>query len=37
MNLEPKHMNFSDEYKMKEQVKKKFNIRHHVSVLVAFE
>jgi hypothetical protein len=35
MFLEPKHKNFKDEYKIKEQVKKKFNIRHQMSVLVA--
>ncbi len=37
MILEPKHKNFKDEYKIKERVKKKFNIRRHMSVLVALE
>ncbi len=37
MILEPKHKNFKDEYKIKEQVKKKINIRRHMSILVALE
>jgi hypothetical protein len=37
MILEPKHQNFKDEYKIKVRVKKKFNIRRHMSILVAFE
>jgi hypothetical protein len=37
MILEPLHKNFKDEYKIKERVKKKFNIRRHMSVLVALE
>jgi hypothetical protein len=37
MILEPKHKNFKDEYKIKVRVKKKFNIRRHTSILVAFE
>jgi hypothetical protein len=37
MCLEPKHKNFKDEYKIKERVKKKFNIRRHMSILVVFE
>jgi hypothetical protein len=37
MNLEPQHMNFKDKYKMKERFLTKFNIRHHMSTLVAFE
>jgi hypothetical protein len=37
MILEPKHKKFKDKYKIKEQVKKKFNIRRHMSVLVALE
>jgi hypothetical protein len=32
MILEPKHENFKDEYKMKEQVKK-IIIRRHMSIL----
>ncbi len=35
MILEPKHKNFKDEYKIKERVEKKLNIRRHMSVLVA--
>jgi hypothetical protein len=30
MILEPKHKNFKDEYKIKERVIKKFNIRRHM-------
>jgi hypothetical protein len=37
MILEPKHKNFKDEYKIKVRVKKKNNIRRHMSILVAFE
>jgi hypothetical protein len=37
MILEPKHKNFKDEYKIKEQVKKNFHMRRHMSVLVALE
>jgi hypothetical protein len=37
MFLEPKHKNFKDDYKIKERVKKKINIRRHMSVLVALE
>jgi hypothetical protein len=37
MILEPKHKNFKDEYKIKERVLKKLNIRRHMSVLVALE
>jgi hypothetical protein len=37
MILEPKHKNFIDEYKIKERVFKKFNIRRHMSLLVALE
>ncbi len=37
MILEPKHKNFKDEYKIEERVKKKFNIRRHICVLVANE
>jgi hypothetical protein len=37
MILEPKHKNFKDEYKIKVLVLKKFNIRRHMSILVAFE
>ncbi len=37
MILEPKHKNFKDEYKIKERVKKKIYIRHHMSILVAPE
>ncbi len=37
MILEPKHKNFKDEYKIKERVFKKFNIRRHMSSLVAIE
>jgi hypothetical protein len=37
MILEPNHKNFKDEYKIKERVKKEFNIRHHMSILVALE
>jgi hypothetical protein len=32
MILEPKHKNFKDEYKIKVRVKKKFNIRRHMSI-----
>ncbi len=35
MNLEPKHKNFKDEYKIKEQVKK--NLISDMSILVHFE
>ena len=37
MNMEPKHKNFKDKYKIKVRVKKKFNIRRHMSILVALE
>ncbi len=37
MILEPKHKNFKDENKIKERVKKKNNIRRHMSILVATE
>ncbi len=37
MILEPKHKNFKDEYKIKERVLKKLNIRRNISVLVANE
>ncbi len=37
MSLEPQHNNFKDEYKIKEKVKKNFNIRCHMFILVAFE
>jgi hypothetical protein len=37
MILEPKHKNLKDEYKIKVRVKKKFNIRRHLSILAAFE
>jgi hypothetical protein len=37
MILEPKHKNFKDEYKIKELVKKRINIRRHMSKLVAPE
>ncbi len=37
MFLEPKHKNFKDEYKIKERVIKKIDIRRHMSVLVALE
>jgi hypothetical protein len=37
MSLEPKHKIFKDEYNIKERVKNKFNIRRHMSILVAFE
>ncbi len=37
MILEHKHKNFKDEYKIKERVKKKINIRRHMSILVALE
>jgi hypothetical protein len=37
MILEPKHNNFKDEYKIKERVIKKINIRRQMSVLVALE
>jgi hypothetical protein len=36
MSLEPKHKNFKDEYKIKEQVKKMY-IRRNMSTFVAFE
>ncbi len=36
MILEPKLKNFKDECKTKERVKKKFNIRRHMSIFVAF-
>ncbi len=32
MILEPKHKNFKDEYKIKERVFKKFNIKPHVDI-----
>jgi hypothetical protein len=37
MILEPKHKNFKDEYKIKERVKNKIDIRRHISILVAIE
>jgi hypothetical protein len=37
MILEPKRKNFEDKYKIKERVKKMFNIRRHMSMLLAFE
>jgi hypothetical protein len=37
MSLEPEHKNFKDEYKIKQQVKKKFKIRRQMSILVALE
>jgi hypothetical protein len=37
MILEPKDKNSKDEYKIKERVKKKINIRRHMSILVALE
>jgi hypothetical protein len=37
MILEPKHKNFKDKYKIKERIKKKINIRRHMSILVALE
>jgi hypothetical protein len=37
MILEPKHKNFKDEYKIKVRVTKNFNVRRHMSILVAFE
>jgi hypothetical protein len=38
MNLEPKHKNLKDEYKIKElRSLKKINIRRHMSILGAFE
>jgi hypothetical protein len=37
MILDPKHKNFKDEYKIKEQVVKKINISRHMSILVAPE
>ncbi len=37
MILEPKHKNFKDDNKIKERVKKKFNIRRHMSISVALE
>jgi hypothetical protein len=37
MILEPKHKNFKDKYNIKVRVKKRFNIRRHMSILVAFE
>jgi hypothetical protein len=37
MILELKHKNFKDEYKIKERVKKKINIRRHMSKFVALE
>jgi hypothetical protein len=37
MSLEPKHKNFKDEYKIKELIYKKFNIRRRMSILGAFE
>jgi hypothetical protein len=37
MILEPKHKNLKDEYKIKERVKQKFDIRRQMSVLVALE
>jgi hypothetical protein len=37
MSLEPKHKNLEDEYKIKELIKKIFNIRRHMYILVAFE
>jgi hypothetical protein len=37
MILEPKHKNFAGPSKIKETVKKKFNIRSHMSTPRAFE
>jgi hypothetical protein len=37
MSLEPRHKNFKDEYKIKELIKKKFNIRRRMSILGACE
>jgi hypothetical protein len=37
MILEPKHKNFKDRDKIKERIKNKFNIRRHMSILVALE
>ncbi len=37
MSLEPKHKKFKDEYKTKDLIKKKINIRRRMSILVAFE
>jgi hypothetical protein len=37
MILKPKNKNFKDEYEIKERAKKKFDIRRHMSVLLALE
>jgi hypothetical protein len=37
MILEPKHKNFAGSLQIKETVKKRFNIRHHMSTPRAFE
>ncbi len=37
MILEPKHKNFKDEYKINARIKKKINLRRHLSRLVALE
>ncbi len=37
MILEPKHKNFTGPLQLKETVKKRFNIRRHVSMPQAFE
>jgi hypothetical protein len=37
MILEPKHKNLKGQIKIKQQVKKIFYIRRHMSVLMAFE
>jgi hypothetical protein len=37
MILEPEHKNFKDKHKIKERVKKKFNIRCHMTILAALE
>ncbi len=37
MILEPKHKNFKDQYKIKEREKEFFNIRRHMSMLLAFK
>jgi hypothetical protein len=37
MILVPKHKNFAGPLQIKETVKKRFNIRRHMWILVAFE
>jgi hypothetical protein len=37
MILEPKHNNLNGQNKIKQQVQKIFNIRCHMSILMAFE